>query len=249
MKECDYELTANVLTYALKNLGKSFSQKEFKNVVYTKEFKNYDINAKIQEAFLYLVNLGLIELEKQNMTYFERYKFPSIIKITTENITKIYRELSKKIIRLHEEDKENYGLEKIENLLKISQITREINSNNIKESDKNLLNIAFTKIIIKKNVTNSLLGLILFLNLRSCIDISIQNDFISLNAKSVKFKILEFFDDYFILHFDKCSFRLDSLKDIINISWADEISNAEVLQILSRYDIDKNIYLFLENAL
>lgn len=247
MKECDYELTANVLTYALKNLGKSFSQKEFKNVVYTKEFKNYDINAKIQEAFLYLVNLGLIELEKQNMTYFERYKFPSIIKITTENITKVYRELSKKIIRLHEEDKENYGFAKIENFFEISRMIGILNANNIKTSDRVLLDIALAKVLIKQEAPSSLLALILLLNLHSCVDISIKNDILNLDAKSVKFEILEFFDDYFILHFDKCSFRLNSLKDITNISLADKISKAEALQILSKYSLDELI-LFIEKA-
>lgn len=248
MKECDYEITANVLTYALKNLGKTFSQKEFKNVVYTKEFKNYDINAKINEAFLYLVNLGLIELENHNMTYFEKYKFPSIIRITTENITKIYRSLSKKIIRLHENDKEKYGLEKIQKLFEISQLIGLVNASNIKKDDRTLLYVAFTKALVKEETPNSLLALLLLLNLNSYVDISIQNDILSLDAKGVKFELLEFFDDYFILHFDKCSFRLNSLNDITNIS-SDDINKVDILQILSNYNIEKSVYLFMEKTL
>ncbi len=70
MKSCTFELIVNILTYAIKNKDDAFSQKDFKNVVYTKEFNNYDINEKIAEGCEYLIKRGLLQLQSNKMTFF-----------------------------------------------------------------------------------------------------------------------------------------------------------------------------------
>lgn len=248
MKSCTFELVVNILTYAIKNNKDSFSQKDFKNVVYTKEFNNYDINEKIADGCEYLLKRGLLQLESNNMTFFEKYRLPETIKINTENYTKVFKELSKRIILMHEgkemindtyEVKDDYG--------DIIEAVDIVNSGFLNYEDKEEIKVTLSKILVSLNVESnahySLLTIIQLLELKSAMKIRVKTKTCEFAASNIKFDQLQFNDDSMVISFDKCSFEIDTIEDILHI---DSIDNSllenyinKSINILEKYPKEK----------
>lgn len=258
MKSCIFELVINILTYAIKNKDINFSQKDFKNVVYTEEFENFDINEKISYGFEYLLKRGFLQLENNKSTYYEKYKLPEIIKINTENYTKVFKELSRRIIMMHEgkdvindtyEVKDDYG--------DIIEAVDTINSGFLTIKDKNELKNTFCKILVSLNnsITSkySLLTLIQLLKLKAPIEIEIINKNSQFIANNVEFDYIKFNDESISLYFNKCSIDLDDISSIINLKSVDNLPVNEhikkSLEILKNYPLKETnkIVNFLES--
>lgn len=242
MKSCTLELIVNILTYAIKNKDYAFSQKDFKNMVYTKEFDNFDINDKIAEGFEYLLKRGLLQLKSQNQTFYEKYRLPETIKINTQNYTNVFKDLSKKIILMHE------GIEMINDTYEVkddyAQIIESIDISNsavLSLPDKLEVQTALSKILLslsqEQNSSYSLLTVIQLLELKAAIKIEIETKVCSFNASNIKFNHIQFNDESMLIFFDKCSFEINSIEDIKFISSMSEVSLAE--QIDKSLDILK----------
>ncbi|WP_072679379.1 hypothetical protein [Arcobacter sp. LA11] len=248
MKSCTFELIVNILTYAIKNNQDSFSQKDFKNVVYTKEFNNYDINEKIADGCEYLLKRGLLQLESNNMTFFEKYKLPETIKINTENYTKVFKELSKRIILMHEgKEMINDTYEVKDDYADVIEAVDLVNSGFLSHPDKEEIKVTLSKILISFNVESnahySLLTIIQLLELKSAMKIRIKTKTCEFAASNIKFNHLQFNDDSMIVYFDKCSFEIDSIEDILHIDSIDNSSLEEhinkSIEILNNYPQNK----------
>lgn len=243
MKSCTFELIVNILTYAIKNRKTTFSQKDFKNVVYTKEFNNFDINDKIADGFEYLLKRGLIQLENKHATYYEKYKLPNTIKINTENYTQVFKELSKRIILMYEgKEMINDTYEVKDDYANIIEAVNFTNAGFLDKKDKEQLKNTLSKILVSINVESkasySLLTIIQLLELKASMKIKIKTDSCEFLANNIKFNTLQFNDESMILFFDKCSFEIDNIENILSIKSIDE----ESLQ----NDLEKTIKM-LEN--
>lgn len=252
MKSCTFELIVNILTYAIKNKDDAFSQKDFKNVVYTKEFNNYDLNEKISEGFTYLLKRGFLQLRSTNATYYEKYTLPSTIRINTENFTKVFKDLSKRIILMHE------GKEMINDTYEVKDDYAEIiesvditNAGFLSEPDKEEVKTTLSKILISFKVESeahySLLTIIQLLELKSKMKIKIKTNNCEFAASNVKFNYIQFNDDTILIGFDKCSFEIDNIGNILHIDSIDSFGLKEhitkSLEILKTYPEDKTQYL------
>jgi len=252
MKSCTFELIVNILTYAIKNKDDAFSQKDFKNVVYTKEFNNYDLNEKIAEGFEYLLKRGFLQLKKTNVTFYEKYELPSTIRINTENYTKVFKDLSKRIILMHE------GKEMINDTYEVKDDYADIiesvditNSGILELEDKEELKTTLTKILISLNVESkahySLLTVIQLLQLKSAIKVRIKTKDCEFAATNVKFNYIQFNDDTILLGFNKCFFEIDNIENILHIDSIDSLDLKEhivkSLEILKSYDQEEIRYL------
>ncbi|PLY07166.1 MAG: hypothetical protein C0625_06000 [Arcobacter sp.] len=258
MKSCTFELIVNILTYAIKNNQNSFSQKDFKNVVYTKEFNNYDINEKIADGFEYLLKRGLLQLESNKMTFFEKYKLPETIKINTKNYTKVFKELSKRIILMHEgKEMINNTYEVKDDYADIIEVVDIVNSGFLLHPDKEEIKVTLSKILISLNVESSahysLLTIIQLLELKSAMKIKIKTKTSEFAASNIKFCHLQFNENSMVLYFDKCSFEIDNIEDILHIDSIDSSSIEKdinkSIEILNNYPKDKTEYIinFLKN--
>lgn len=260
MKSCIFELVVNILTYAIKNRGSYFSQKDFKNVVYTEEFENFNINEKISYGFEYLLKRGFLQLENSKSTYYEKYCLPGTIKINTENYTKVFKELSKRIILMYEDNEvsDDSLLEVKDYYADILESISITNSGFLSIQDKRELKITLCKILISLNNSStfkySLLTIIQLLELKSSIKIVIKNKNSDFIANNVEFDYIKFNDESIVLYFDKCSFEIDDLSSIINIESIDELSLNDHIEksliILKTYPLNKSkkIAQFLENS-
>ncbi len=258
MKSCTFELIINILTYAIKNKENAFSQKDFKNVVYTKEFANYDINAKIAEGFEYLLKRGLLQLQNENLTHYEKYKLPNTIKINTDNYTSVFKDLSKKIILMHEgKEMINDTYEVKDDYADIIECINILNSNFFSTPDKEEIQTTLSKILISLKIESeahySLLTIIQLLALKSKIKIKIKSSINEFTATNVKFDYIEFRDTTIVLTFDKCSFEIESIENIMLIETIDSLTLSDhinkSLAILKAYPIDNTEYIinFLTN--
>lgn len=228
MKSCIFELVVNILTYAIKNKDASFSQKDFKNVVYTEEFENFDINEKISYGFDYLLKRGFLQLENTHFTYYEKYFLPKTIKINTENYTKVYKELSRRIILMHEgKEQINDTHEVKDDYSEIIEAVDIVNSDMLNLQDKLELKATLCKILISLNnsITSkySLLTIIQLLKLKSPIKIEINNKNSNFSASNIEFDHIEFNDQSIVLNFNKCSIEIDNISCILNIESTDNI--------------------------
>lgn len=257
MKSCTFELIVNILTYAIKNKDDAFSQKDFKNVVYTKEFNNYDINEKIAEGCEYLIKRGLLQLQSSKMTFFEKYKLPDTIIINTENYTKVFKELSKRIILMHEgKEMINDTYEVKDDYADIIEAVDIVNSGFLSMPDKEEIKVTLSKILVSFKVESeahySLLTIIQLLELKSEVTIKIKTKNCEFAATNVKFHHLQFNDESMVLYFDKCSFEIDSIDNILHIDSIDKSSLkdhvAKSLEILKSYpkDVTENLITYLE---
>lgn len=258
MKSCIFELVVNILTYAIKNKDVSFSQKDFKNVVYTEEFENFDINEKISYGFEYLLKRGFLQLENNKSTFYEKYRLPETIKINTENYTKVFKELSKRIILMHE-GKEiiNDTYEVKDDYADIIETVDAIKSDFLSMKDKEELGITLSKILVSLNNSStskySLLTILQLLKLKSSIKIEIRNKNNHFIANNIEFDYIKFNDESIVLYFDKCSFEIDNIASIVNIESINTISlDAHIeksLLLLKSYSENetKQIIKFLEN--
>ena len=258
MKSCIFELVINILTYAIKNKDLNFSQKDFKNVVYTEEFKNFDINEKISYGFEYLLKRGFLQLENNQSTYYEKYKLPETIKINTENYTKVFKELSRRIILMHEgKDVINDTYEVKDDYADIIEAVAEVKSDIFSYQDKIELKNVLCKILVSLNnsITSkySLLTIIQLLKLKASINIEIINKNSQFIANNVEFDYIKFNDESIVLYFNKCSIELDDISSIINLESVSYEPLKEhiikALKILKNYPIHQtvNITEFLEN--
>lgn len=243
MQGCTFELIVNLLTYAIKHKEDSFSKKDFKNVVYTEEFNNFDINEKISDACDYLLKRGLLQLENTKVTYYEKYRLPETIKINTDDCTKVYKDLSKRIILMHEgKDIVNGTYEVKDDFADVIESVDFSNSNTLSTIDKEELKTTLSKILISlnKNSDYSLLTILQLLKLKSSIMIKIKNKNSEFFATNVKFDHIKFNDTTAILFFDKCSFEIDSLSAIVEIESIDTLSLSihleNSLNLLEKYD-------------
>jgi len=235
MKSCTFELIVNILTYAIKNKNEAFSQKDFKNIVYTKEFNNYDINEKISDGFEYLLKRGFLQLENNNLTYYEKYRLPNTIIINTENFTQVYKDLSKKIILLHEgKEMINDTYEVKDDYANVIDAVDFINAGFLEEVHKEELKITLSKILITFNTQStahySLLSIIQLLELKSAMNIKIKTKSCEFFASNIKFNFIQFNDSSLIVSFDKCSFEIDSIDDILELNSVDDRSLEELLE-------------------
>jgi len=233
MKHCTFELIVNILTYAVKNKDDSFSKKDFKNVVYTDEFNNFDINEKISDACDYLLRRGLLQLENSKVTYYEKYKLPETIKINTDNYTKVYKDLAKRIILMHE------GKEMINDTYEVKDDFAEIiesvdftNSDFLSKCDTEELRVTLSKILVSLHNGSeySLLTILQLLKLKSSMTIKIKNEENEFYATNVKFNHIQFNDNSIMLFFDKCSFEIDSLSSIRELKSSFELSLLEYIE-------------------
>lgn len=237
------------MTYAIKNKEHPFSQKDFKNVIYTSEFNNFDLNEKIDDGFNYLLKRGLLQLENRNVTYYEKYILPETIKINTDNYTKVFKELSKRIILMHEgKEMINDTYEVKDDYADIIEAVDSTNSNFLSIPDKEVIKITLSKILVLLNVESkahySLLTIIQLMQLKSEMIIKIKTKNNEFSATKVKFKYIQFNDDSMLLSFDKCSFTIDNINDIIHIDSIDKLpleeSIEKSLKILKSYP-DKKV--------
>ncbi|MDX1808412.1 MAG: hypothetical protein R3331_02620 [Sulfurospirillaceae bacterium] len=244
MKSCTFELIVNILTYAIKNQGTAFSQKDFKNVVYTKEFNNLDINAKIADGCEYLLKRGFLQIQNTKLMYYEKYKLPETILVNTENYTKVFKELSKRIILMHEgKEMINDTYEVKDDYADIIDAVDMINSDFFSREDAEEMRVTVSKILVSLNVESkahySLLTIIQLLELKSAMKIKIKTKDCEFAASNIKFYKLQFNDDTIVLHFDKCSFEIDGIEDILHIDSIDDMPLDEhikkSLEILSSY--------------
>jgi hypothetical protein len=215
------------MTYAIKNKEHPFSQKDFKNVIYTSEFNNFDINEKISDGFNYLLKRGLLQLENTNVTYYEKYILPETIKINTDNYTKVFKELSKKIILMHEgKDMINDTYEVKDDYADIIEAVDTTNSGFLSHEHKEVIKIALSKILVSFNVESnahySLLSIIQLLELKSEMIVKIKTKNCEFAATNVKFDYIQFNDDTILLSFNKCSFEIDSINNILHIDSVDK---------------------------
>lgn len=252
MKSCTFELIVNILTYAIKNKDDVFSQKDFKNVVYTKEFNNYDLNDKISEGFQYLLKRGLLQLKSTNATYYEKYRLPSTIRINTENYTKVFKDLSKRIILMHEgKDMINDTYEVKDDYADIIESVDITNSGFLSDVDKEEIKTTLSKILISFNVESnayySLLTIIQLLELKSQMKVKIKTKACEFAASNVKFNYIQFNDNTILLGFDKCSFEIDNIENILHIDSIDSLDLKEhiskSLELLKSYPEEKTQYL------
>lgn len=248
MHSCTFELIVNILTYAIKNKEDTFSQKDFKNVVYTEEFDNLDLNEKISDGCSYLVRRGLLQLENKKATYYEKYKLPETIKINTDNFTKVYKNLSNRIILMHEgKDMINETYEVKDDFSEIIEAVDFINSSYLDLSDNEELKITLSKILIsfvnESESRYSLLTLLQLLKLKSSMKIKIKNKDTEFYANNVTFKYIQFNDDVIMLHFNKCSFEINTLASIREIEFLDKLPlSANIdksINILKKYSNEK----------
>ncbi len=244
MKSCTFELIVNILTYAIKNKNDAFSQKDFKNVVYTKEFDNYDINEKIAEGFEYLLKRGFLQLKSINVTFYEKYILPETIKINTENYTKVFKDLSKRIILMHEgKEMINDTYEVKDDYANIIECVDIVNAGFLSTPDKEEIKTTLSKILISFNVETkahySLLTILQLLELKSAIKIKIKTKECEFAANNVKFNFIQFNDNTMLISFDKCSFEIDNIDNILHIDTMDSLSLVEniskSLEILKTY--------------
>jgi len=250
MKSCTFELIVNILTYAIKNKDDAFSQKDFKNVVYTKEFDNFDLNEKIAEGFEYLLKRGLLQLKTQNVTFYEKYRLPETIKINTQNYTNVFKELSKRIILMHE------GKEMINDTYEVKDDYADIieaidlaNCQLFSYPHQEEIKATLSKVLLSLNEKEnySLLTVIQLLELKSAMKIDITTKSCEFKASNVKFNHLQFNDETLVIYFDKCSFEIDHIEDIKSIETEDETSLKEhlekSLEILKAYDNQEATFL------
>lgn len=248
MKSCIFELIVNILTYAIKNKDIDFSQKDFKNVVYTEEFENFDINDKISYGFEYLLKRGFLQLKNTKSTYYEKYRLPESIKINTENYTKVFKELSKRIILMHEgKEVINDTYEVKDDYAEIIEAVDTINSGFLSNTDKEELKITLSKILVSLNNSStskySLLTILQLLELKSSIKIVINNKHSNFSANNIAFDYIKFNDESIVLYFDKCSFLIDDIKNIENIESIDQeplyVNIEKSLNVLKLYKSKK----------
>lgn len=258
MKSCIFELVINILTYAIKNKDLNFSQKDFKNVVYTEEFENFDINEKISYGFEYLLKRGFLQLENSQSTYYEKYKLPETIKINTENLTKVFKELSRRIILMHEgKDVINDTYEVKDDYADIIEAVDAVKYNVFTYEDKLELKNVLCKILVSLNnsITSkySLLTIIQLLKLKAPINIEIINKNSQFIANNVEFDYIIFNDSSITLYFNKCSIELDDISSIINLNSVNDLPLkehiAKTLEILKNYPTNQTAKIteFLEN--
>ena len=258
MKSCMFELVINILTYAIKNKDLNFSQKDFKNVVYTEEFENFDINEKISYGFEYLLKRGFLQLENNQSTYYEKYRLPETIKINTENYTKVFKVLSRRIILMHEgKDVINDTYEVKDDYADIIEAVDEVKSDIFSYQDKNELKNVLCKILVSLNnsITSkySLLTIIQLLKLKASINIEIINKNSQFIANNVEFDYIKFNDESIVLYFNKCSIELDDISSIINLESVNSEPLKEridkALEILKNYPLHTTVKIteFLEN--
>lgn len=226
MKSSIFELIVNIMTYAIKNKEHPFSQKDFKNVIYTDEFNNFDINEKISNGFNYLLKRGLLQLENSNVTYYEKYILPETIKINTNNYTKLFKDLSEKIILMHEgKERIDDSYEVKDDYADIIEAVDIINSGFLSLPDKEVIKITLSKVLISFNIGAkshySLLSIIQLMELKSEMIVKIKTNHCEFTATNVKFDYIQFNDETMILSFNKCSFEIDSLNNILNIDSVD----------------------------
>ncbi len=248
MKSCIFELIVNIMTYAIKNKEHPFSQKDFKNVIYTSEFNNFDINEKISDGFNYLLKRGLLQLENRNVTYYEKYILPDTIKIDTDNYTKVFKELSKKIILMHEgKEMINDTYEVKDDYADIIEAVDITNSGFLSIPDKEIIKITLSKILVYLNVESnahySLLTILQLLELKSEMIIKIKTKDCEFVATNIKFNYIQFNDSSMMLYFNKCSFEIDSVSDILCIDSIDKSPLIDYLEksrkILKSYPEEK----------
>lgn len=248
MKSCTFELIVNILTYAIKNKGEAFSQKDFKNVVYTQEFNNLDINEKIADGCEYLLKRGLLQIINTKLMYYEKYRLPETIEINTENYTKVFKELSKRIILMHEgKGMINDTYEVKDDYADIIDAVDIINSDFFSRNDVEQMRVTVSKILISLNVESkahySLLTIIQLLELKSAMKVRIKTKNCEFAASNVIFSKLQFNDDTMVLYFDKCSFEIDGIEDILQIDSMHTLSLHEnirkSLNILKTYPKDE----------
>jgi len=235
MKSCTFELIINILTYAIKNRNKTFSQKDFKNVVYTKEFNNFDINDKITNGFEYLLKRGFLQLENNHLTYYEKYKLPKNIIINTENYTQVYKNLSKRIILMHEgKEMINDTYEVKNDFVNIIDAVDLTNADILSAAHEKEIKITLCKILISFQTQSkahyTLLSIIQLLELKSAISIKIKTYNCEFSSLNVKLNNIQFNDTSIVLGFDKCSFEIDSIDDILHI---DSIDNRTLRELLT----------------
>lgn len=249
MKSCIFELIVNIMTYAIKNKEHPFSQKDFKNVIYTSEFNNFDINDKISDGFNYLLKRGLLQLENSNVTYYEKYILPETIRINTDNYTKVFKELSKKIILMHEgKEMINDTYEVKDDYADIIEAVDTTNSGFLSIPDKEIIKITLSKILVSLNVESnahySLLTILQLLELKSEMIIKIKTKNCEFAATNVKFNHIQFNDNSMMLYFNKCSFEVNSINDILHIDSIDKSPLEDYIkksiQILKSYPEEKN---------
>jgi len=244
MKSCTFELIVNILTYAVKNKNDEFSQKDFKNVVYTKEFNNLDINEKIADGCEYLLKRGLLQAKDTSLIYYEKYKLPETIIINIHDNIKVVKDLTQKIILMHEgKEMINDTYEVKDDYADIIDAVDTVNSDFFSDLDSEQIRITISKILISLNVESnahySLLTIIQLLELKASMKVRIKTKDSEFYASNVQFNKLQFNESTIVLYFDKCSFVIDGIEDILHI---DSISGLEVdeeiekaLSILSTY--------------
>ncbi len=248
MKSCIFELVINVLTYAIKNKDEYFSQKDFKNVIYTQEFANFDINEKIAFGFEYLLKRGLIDLENNKLTYYEKYSLPKTLQIHIENDTKAIKDLSKNILLMHEgKEKIDTNEEVEDSYSEIIETIEFIHSSSLSEEDKDQLKVTLSKrlLSIDNSITStySLFTILQLLKLGSFIEIEIKNEDNCFFAKNVQFKYIEINTSSLSLHFNKCCFEINDISSVKSIKSIDETplneSIDKSIEILNTYSDEK----------
>lgn len=251
MKSCIFELIVNIMTYAIKNKEHPFSQKDFKNVIYTNEFNNFDINEKISDGFNYLLKRGLLHLENNKVTYYEKYILPETIKTNTDNSTKVFKEISKKIILMHEgKEMINDTYEVKDDYADIIDAVDTVNSDFLSLTDRKVIKITLSKILVSINVESkahySLLTIIQLLELKSEMIVKIKSNDCEFTATNVKFDYIQFNNETMLLSFNKCSFEIDNINNILQIESVDNTpleeyikKSLEILELYPEKDIKK----------
>ena len=100
-----------------------------------------------------------------------------------------------------------------------------INSGFLSLPDKEVIKITLSKVLISFNIGAkshySLLSIIQLMELKSEMIVKIKTNHCEFTATNVKFDYIQFNDETMILSFNKCSFEIDSLNNILNIDSVD----------------------------
>jgi len=125
------------------------------------------------------------------------------------------------------------------------------NSGILSYPDQEEIKATLSKILLsykeESNAHYSLLTVIQLLELKSAMKIEIETSSCEFKATNIKFNHLQFNDETLVIYFDKCSFEIENIGNILSIKTMDEIPLKEhlskSLDILKPYPKEEVAFL------